>query len=338
MIVFFVIAYGEDHIRLFFERSLPSLLTAGNLPAVAHLKPELLFCTRKEDFPLISRMGGLKGLNEIFGDRIVLAGVPPGMAEFQPDLADSEDTNAIKLGHHRRLLSHFFLCRAASVCVKRNATFVHLSPDFVYADSTVANAWTIHRLTGKTISVFNGRVGINMDESQDFDQSLQEAITQPYGILKFFGRNMIKQWHHWSTSDPDTIPTDDPGILLYKSGEMTHIFSSAPNPLMGKFTKEDIVYFSANRFTVWDHDWQDMLFDQRRLFVQTNLDLGMSIEIESLSRDHVRDKFTSSSVSFGALMQDMYTKTDGIEDILEARRYNKFSTKMSSFSFSTNRI
>src|SRR5262249_2812027 len=157
--------------------------------------------------------------------------------------------------------------------------------------------WSLHRLTGKVVSIFNGRVSLDDSDPEAFRDVLSDALSRPQGVLELFNSNMIDQWRARSTDNPDVIPVDQSGSLLYKDGDMTYIFSGAPNPFMGTFTEADLVYFASTRFTVWDHDWQDRLFDMRRLLVQTNLDRGMSIEIESLARDKERATVTAVTMS-----------------------------------------
>lgn len=46
---------------------------------------------------------------------------------------------------------------------------------------------------------------------------------------------------------------------------------------MGKFTKFEF-FLEAGTFNVWGHEWLTRLTDERQLLIQTNMDLGISVQ------------------------------------------------------------
>src|SRR5690348_4302195 len=86
--IVFAIAFGLEHLRKLFQRALPSLLTPGNLPAVAGEEPELFICTRNSDVPHIASLINESGAASVFGKRISVGMPPPELESFNADNPD----------------------------------------------------------------------------------------------------------------------------------------------------------------------------------------------------------------------------------------------------------
>lgn len=51
-----------------------------------------------------------------------------------------------------------------------------------------------------------------------------------------------------------------------------------PAPYLARFREEDVLFFDANRFDAWDHDWPAILVSQRRYRMLACSDLAFGIE------------------------------------------------------------
>lgn len=263
------VAHGESYVRRLFERCLPSLLTPGNLHSIAHLKPEFVICTYERDVPLIRHfVDSMPELKSIFGDAIhtqIMSG------EFDLAARDSE---------FKKLVTYMLLCRVVEYAVVKDQPFFMAVPDLIYSDGLVSGCWELHQLTGKVVSVFNGRVRAPEGRGPFTTQELLSTAAKPLGLRDFFFENLEHHWRRWTTTDPRVIPDPTPGKLIYFSDSGTFTFFDTPNPSMGKFTPDDLVFLSEDRRSMgsWDRPWQDYLLKEGRLLVQPNMDMFMSIE------------------------------------------------------------
>jgi hypothetical protein len=317
--IVFTIAYGQSYIDKFFDLCLPSLMTPGNLPAIACNKPDFLFLTHSGDEQYARERITQSVLNEIFGKRISVASLP----HLQAQTVDESL-------RHGNLLGLSLLTLAMNHCIQNNRSFLFAVPDLIYADGTVKSCDQLHRLTGKVVATFNGRVKLQHDYKSLTVQEILQIQQRDGGLARFFFENLSQEWKNHLTHSLDHVCGDAAGHLIYDDGSRCYLFCSSPNPLVGKFVANDIFAFFQNpRFVAWDHEWCSSLLNGGRLVVQTDLDRAMSIEIDD--EDQLRKN--KSRVGKGSL-----TQIAGKFEILDMNslRNFKFDTPFSSLYFTSS--
>jgi hypothetical protein len=146
---------------------------------------------------------------------------------------------------------------------------------------------------------------------------------------------MNDEWRSWTSKDPDSIAGPERGHMIYRADDRIYIFCSHPNPVLGKFTKDDLFFFTSSKGVAsWDHGWRDHLFQEGRLFVQTNIDLGMSIEPESRAKQRKSQEWKERRLSLDSLSVKLIEKYCS-EDV-ELLRRNKFADRLSHFCFTSS--
>ena len=313
-LILFTIAYGERYIRRFFDFCLPSLLTPGNLPSIRNESPELWVLTLTSDLPLVSQLLASPQVKSVFGDRA------EGMG-LNIDLA----SDAARMPDFSTALMSNFLCRLIDICLKKDKSFFLAPPDLIYSDNVISTCWPLHRLTGKVVAIFNGRISPSDGAPPLTADQISQVTARPHGIRELFFSNMASYWRDWTTTDPDLIPEHAAtGHLVFETAAHTSVFCGNPNPTIGKFTQRDLIYFSTGvGIGAWDHAWLDSLFQEGRLLLQTNLDLCMSIEID--------DRSSAAVMGLRTL-----TEKFGVAD-LDVRRAHKFSGPFAHVAFTSCR-
>lgn len=312
--ILFTIAYGERYIRRFFDFCLPSLLTPDNLPSIRDESPELYVLTLTSDLPLVSQLLASPQVKSIFGDRA------DGMG-LNVDLA----SDAAKMPDFSTALMSNFLCRLIDICLKKDKSFFLAPPDQIYSDGVISTCWPLHRLTGKVVATFNGRVSPSDGAPPFTAEQISQVTARPYGVRDLFFSNMASYWRDWTTTDPDVIREHAAtGHLIFEAASHTSVFCRHPNPTIGKFTQRDLIFFSTGvGIAAWDRAWLDSLFQEGRLLLQTSLDLCMSIEIDDRS---------NAPVTGLRMLTDKFGAAD-----LDVRRAHKFSGPFAHVAFTSRR-
>lgn len=167
-----------------------------------------------------------------------------------------------------QLASHL-LRQAVKFCIEKNEIFCAVIPDLIYSTNFLLNALRFHHITGKVVATFNGRI-----EEHNLDLGLSP--------LDNFFLHRNRTWRDNTTTDEETTPGTTIGHMIYEAPGCRVVFGSAPNPSLGRFKPEDLLLLAGPRgIRKWDHAWVDYLENNNRLFVQTDLRLGMSIEPET---------------------------------------------------------
>ncbi len=307
--IVFTIMFGEPYIRLGAAFCLPSLLAQGNLPSLREEKPELHIFTIARDVRLVETL-------------VVENPEVAAFFEGRVRVSSLDDAAAnLELPRHKFELTGNLLCHIVNMCLKKDRSFMFAPPDTVYSNGAIDACWQLHRMTGKVVSIFSGRVVPKADEPP-FSPAMMPQWTRPHGVRDYFFSNMHGPWHKLMTTNPDVIPHPTrTGHLIYRRDRFSFIFSR-PNPVMGRFTQRDLMFFAGGgTLRQWDHEWQDRLLAEGRLQVLTNLDLGMSIELE--------DGVYMPDESAPPLL-DMFGSKD-----LSLRRENKFAYPYTGMAFTT---
>jgi hypothetical protein len=176
-------------------------------------------------------------------------------------------------------------------------------------------------LTGKVVATFNGRVAPS-DGRESFESGeLLEVAQRPWGIHDFFFAHMAHVWRRTVTRDYTQLNGNTPGHLIYDGDQLRCLFCNTPNPTLGKFAVDDLRLLNnpARGMRVWDHEWVDHLSAQRRLIVQTNLELGMSIEADKAVAG-LPGRTAAPAINAGERQREM------------------FATRLSEYCFTTTRL
>ncbi len=302
------IVHGDAYIDRYFRFSLPSLLTPNNLPAITQEKLSLCIVTIEEDLPKIQKRLSYMDVSDVFGTNIKV------LTDNRPPPSDWP-----RIGRNR-FQTNTLLVKGVRECLEQDERFFFAVPDTVYGDGMVKTCYELHRLTGKVVAPFNGRVAPrNAHESFSTDELLNAAYER-WGAHDFFFAHMNRLWRKALTTDAARIEGYTPGHLIYDANGMRFVFCCNPSPSLGKFTADDVAVIKApmRGMRTWDSAWLNHLIAQQRFIVQTNLELGLSIEIEDASDQLAPDEL------------------DGMDD--EQRRRQMFSSRLSEFCFTTTRV
>lgn len=320
------IAFGELFIRRLFERCLPSLLTPGNLPSLQSEPLELAIFTFSEDLPRIQE----------YVDKSKVAGTAfPGTIQVFTFQKPAPIDSAVDVPRTQiyTTATYQMLCQALQYCIQKDQIFFMAVPDLIYSDGLVRECYDLHKLTHKVVLVFNGRIRPN-EGSQDFlNQDLLDAAKRLHGLRDLFFWHMEQFWRNWSTTDPEQFIDAVSGKLIYFAPRGTYIFMDTPNPTLGKFTVDDLVFFSESKsgLQAWDRLWRDHLLQSGRALVQPNIDLFMSVEPEE---PDIRLKLSTDTTLQQRPMKRSLTGKLGLGDSHAARR-SKFTFAFGHFTFTS---
>lgn len=257
--IIFSVAYGEAYISQLCNRCLPSLLSKHGMD-VAGEPIRLAIFTLKKDFNfLVVNLSASETLQKF-------------VAANRVDIASIEEPQT-----PGGMTSAAMLVQGIYHCIDRNESWVHAVPDLVYSSTALETCWALHKVTGKVVAMFNGRLkALQSDDTPFTDEAyLRSADDMP----RFFFKNMIDAWHAYRVTTLDALNGAQPGRLVVDAPSARLVFETAVNPFVGRFEPEDMFAFQPpDNFGAWDHAWKDTLERQNRLVVLTNLDLGMSIE------------------------------------------------------------
>lgn len=298
-------------------------MTPGNLPSINGQQPELCFLTLAEDVELVKPYLSTQTVKSAFGERIHI--LPLGINRSS-EISQTPEFNSV--------VTTNLLCRAVDFCIKKDKSFFMAVPDLIYSDHTVQACYNLHRLTGKVVSIFNGRVQLPPDHRPLQEHQFQQILGLPFGVRNCFFTNMNEEWRQWMTTDPNVVPGYEMGHTIFSTDRFVHVFFRNPNPTVGKFTKDDLFYFATGQSMVsWDRPWQDILFKSGRVFIQTNLDICMSIEADDRSATQMSPNWASSNLPKEDIALKLIEKFTGND--VEVRRRHKFSDRYGHFCFTS---
>lgn len=260
--IFFTIAFGQSHVASFFRNALYSVLQQNE----------------------IDKVGRKYGLNFLIGTtkqseaqaKDEIARIMAEHPDCHFDIISVEGKDDLS-GEDRGLLVSVLLRLCMIHCLNENKKFFYIAPDTVYSPDVLRYALAQHEVTGRVVAIFNGRVNIRFTETD----RVRDYLSRDGGVLQAYLENWDDAMNLMvpKDNDPKDIKIIDHAII--KNGNFVSIFTANPNPTLGKFEMQDLVLFERSFSLMdWDHFWKERLLDQNRLYVQTNLDLGMSIELD----------------------------------------------------------
>jgi hypothetical protein len=324
MIVFAVV-FGAPHIEMFFERCLPSLMTPGNLPSLGDEKLNLLIGTLDQDEALIHRK---------FRENPSIEAVFSNI-EVMPSAA--HESISAKVGHDRLITQsvvYHLLMRCVTACFRSQQPFLFAVADLMYLDGTVRSSWDLFKATGRTVAILSVKT-----RAGDRDTAYYRRLFDIPGGIKaeLFENLTFAQYRSVSDMNPSVAnaPTMD-GTYGVVSGDHLMIFSRNPSPILGQFQSDDLLFLGEHeRINMWDNHWVRFLNDSGRLLVQTNMDLGVTIEPEpseelgsKLDRNAARRAQTDEKR--GRLFSDLLETSD----FKDAARRRRFDNPMNNYCFS----
>jgi hypothetical protein len=260
MIVFSV-AFGKTYLANLFERCLPSLI--GGKPTYLGDEPiRVAIFTLTEFIPFVQEHLGRSAL------------LSPYIDSNRCDVFAYEIEEKEK--HSTAVLSGGILEKAIIQCLRRGESWAHAVPDLVYAANALETCWALHKITGKVVAIFNGRVNA---EERGTAFTTEDYLRATAGMPNFFFGHMTKAWREHYVTTLGDVKGSNPGELVVDSPALRAVFATAVNPFVGRFEPEDRYAFPRPQgFGHWDHSWKDTLERTHRLVVQTDLDAAMSIE------------------------------------------------------------
>jgi hypothetical protein len=323
--ILYSIIFGKEFIDKFFDICLPSLLTRNNIPSVGE-DVTLLIPTIQEDVNYIkSRLRDCKA-GEVFGGRISVIAL---------EADRGADDSLVSERRVAQVFSFQLLLRVMAFCIERRESFLFAAPDCIYSDGVVGSAWALHRMTGKVVSVFCGRVSPHPDDAAYY----KTLIETPNGVRDEFLRSMAKLWRHTATDDATGAGVDILGHYIYRDSNKLMILTDHPNPFLGRFEPEDLdVFLEAGEIRTWDNQWEEQLFKQNRLVVQTNLDVGMMIEPDSETREQGDLDSNINQARQRHLRKMRVVESDGVTGSLLSEtfmRQRRFRNVLNSFVFTS---
>lgn len=327
--IVFAIVFGEEYIESYFDTALPSLLTPRNIPALVErgVEVSLVFFTTKSSVPIIAERA---------------KSPVPGMELFTSiDISYLEDKNPgnyADLGQWLNDTLRDLMMKVVVHCVKADSCFLFTCADVLYSDGIVANSYRLHRATAKVVATFNGRVDPG-DELANFQRILRSGDD---GFKKAFLGYRSPLWKSWTVDSSEDFPDANFGHVILEDGEFVHIFCPNINPFVGKFTTEDLVFFTdSDRYVDWDSRWRIHLANNNRLVVLTNLDAGMSIEIDPPGTDakmvnntRVLRQKSQRRAETARLLDELGMDVEGYRAEQRKAHYN---TEFNMFCFTTRR-
>lgn len=242
--IIFSVAFGESYVERLFSRCLPSLLRGA-----AQADPLTLVVFTLPEF------------HEHIRTAAERSGVEKHVSKFAVSTPPVDPGTPSAQAFAGQLLRY-----AVALCLAADDVWFHAVPDLIYAADTLSTCERLHRLTGKTVAIFNGRTRAPADA----DDPLQGSIAG------YFRRNMSDQWlaHRPRADEPCG---HIPGQLIYDREPHAFVFCSTPNPVLGRFEPADVLSLGRG-MAAWDHEWREALERQNRLLVCPDLNAAMSIE------------------------------------------------------------
>lgn len=271
--IVFAIVFGEPYVDAFFETALPSLLTPGNIPALTSRDVEvsLVFFTTESSVPIIAERA-----------KRPMAGMEHFTTIDVSFLRDKDPARYADRGQWQNDTMRDLMMKAVAYCVQADRPFIFANADVLYSNGIVENCYRLHRATSKVAAAFNGRVapGADLEAFHALRQSGDD------GYKKAFLKYRSALWRSWTVASSEDFPDANFGHVILEDGDFVHLFCANPNPFLGKFTTEDLVFFTdSDRYVDWDSRWRIHLAHRNRLVVLTNLDAGMSMEIDPPDSD-----------------------------------------------------
>jgi hypothetical protein len=323
--IVFTIVFGKEFIDEFFELCLASLLTDNNIPAIQDTDPTLLIATVAHDAAYIRERLRDERVRAVFGSRIELIWVK---------INASEQEQADVAAKNNRRIVYDLLMRSVAFCLNKKMPFLYAVSDLIYSDGAVKSAWALYQLTGKVVAIYNGRVEMHPDGIPYYVDRLADVN----GIRDIFINEMSAPVRTLVTDDPTRAFGSQLGNEVYLDSGRLMVFASRPNPFLGRFASVDLVHLTeAGRFGAWDHTWGPYLFDNNRLFVQTNLDLGMSIEPDTPEKAATDFEKITERERMHQRRRDWFWQMvdDEDENKEEILRHYQLSAPMNVFCFSS---
>lgn len=316
-ICIFSIAYGRPYIDKLFGRCAPSLMTPGNLGKFVRDDVSMVVGTLEEDIHYLRQKFLESPLKKKVNVLDILA-LPKSIISRQKNTKDIQ----------KRLLQEI-----VTYFVRRNLVFFHAPPDCIFSDDTIYNQLCLHQISGKIVAIFNGRT----QEVSQGDAVYLDVIQSKNGVKNFFFNNYSQEWAAWRSGHPDQVAGARAGHAIYQEKDRAFIFCNKPNPSVGLFTHEDLAHFVIQgTYSSFDNNWLQLLIKHNRLLVQTNLDMGMSIEPDPVVIDDARaarqrklDKIAKGRVTH------IYERADVGVLPEETLRRRKFDDVLNMICFST---
>lgn len=271
--------WGEAHIQMFFDYTLPSLLQENSIPKLRHsYSVELYVYTTRESLSTFNQIA-----NEKFPD-----------IEFNIVIFDE-----IKSYHSEMMLSFWvdMLCKA----VDNDALVIIALPDFVFADNALFNAVELSNGKGVCIASSHPRVSYEGISKTAIPGRLSSGVSiEARELVKCSLNNP-----HITLSmmnDLEDINATADGISTRKIGENSvAVIHNLPAIYLVSPTKSDVTFFKRQvSFNSMDKTWPSYLLREMRLKYIGSSDLFFCAEL-------TRDNEKSYTLNSGSKYNDIYS-------------------------------
>ena len=260
--IFITMMFGEKYINSYFDNALYSICMQKNFEKINKENDSVfLILTTSESERFVRE--GMRRLGDW-----------ASKCKFEVrsfNVGEQDDV------YFKRTLPLVMLRYAITYCLNSNKEFFLLCPDTVYSSNVLEYSVDQYKLTGKIVSIFNGKSTLKFSDTKE----IRNSLSKRRGIVDLYINNWTDHVNLlvMEEANPENIIIDDHATIQKEN--YISIYTSNPNPTYGKFEMQDLLFFEkAQTFEAWDHFWKDRLAEQHRLFVQTNLELGMSLELE----------------------------------------------------------
>jgi hypothetical protein len=252
----------------------------------------------------------------------------PGMEHFSTIdvsyLEDKDPANYPDRGQWLNDTLRDLMLKVVAHCVKLDRPFIFTAADVFYSDGIIENCYLLHEPG---------------DDLAGFHRLRQSGKS---GYRKAFLKYRTRLWRTWTIASSEEFPDANFGHVLLEDGEFIHLFCPNLNPFLGKFTMDDLVFFTdSTQYVDWDSHWRIYLASRNRLVILTNLDAGMSIEIDPppsnpkmISNQRYFEQRRVRRAETVRLMREWEMDTDAF---LIAQRRGHYDTEFNLFCFTVPR-
>lgn len=248
--IVFAIAFGQKYIDALAATCLPSLFGETNYKGSIKEPIELL----------------------VYTTRAWAAEVERALSTVDPGVMHHFSLAKVVTGNVPTETPYVTAARLLILAIERcgTQTFAVAVPDLIYAANTLENCYKLHKITGKVVAIFDGRVRPDVDP--------KECLGASSGNLtQFFLKHCDDMWRAHTTSDLDAPPGPKPGHMIFKDAGQCWVFVPRVTPFVGEFMPIDSLILKDS-IGSWDHGWADFLELNNRMLVQTSLLEGFAIE------------------------------------------------------------
>lgn len=251
--------FGRKHIDLLDKALGQSLRWPKNFAAIKHARWSLLI--HKDEFEQVMR--------------VVTKVLPPEQIE-----TIESNLPLPTLIAQRGELMNDGVIKCIRQCLDQGSQFLMATPDFIWADGSIANMVKVANQPRVCVPIAHPRV---------LPSILHEITDKPMSFTELVSAHRRHQHRSWVTSEIGYDPsgTNVGGILWRKSNQpgVVTVQHRMPSPYLCNFTTDDWAFFRMDTpekraaFGAWDHNWADSLIESGRWRMVLSSDVAFMAEV-----------------------------------------------------------